>query len=253
MERDSYAPGTPSWVDLGSPDIEASVAFYSALFGWEVAEPDPAAGGYRLAHLRGKTVAGIGPQQGPVSAWTTYIDTADVDATVAAVTANGGRVIMPPMDVMDQGRMAIAIDPEGAAFGVWQAGLHKGAQLVVEEGTLGWNELWTRDQDGAKAFYTAVFGYTLDEQTMPGYTVWQVDGAPVGGCMTMRPDVPPQVPAHWAVYFTVGDADASLARGVELGGKVVVPPFDVPGIGRMAFLHGPSSESFALFASPNQA
>ena len=252
MERDSYAPGTPSWVDLGSPDVDASVAFYSALFGWEVAEADPDAGGYRLAHLRGRTVAGIGPQQGPVSAWTTYFDTADVDKSVAAITDNGGSVMMPPMDVMDQGRMAIAMDPEGAAFGLWQAGKHKGAQLVNEEGALGWNELWTRNPDQAKAFYTAVFGYTLDEQTMPGYTVWQVEGKPVGGCMNMPPNIPAQVPPHWAVYFAVNDADAAVTRITELGGRVVSPPFDVPGVGRMAFFHGPSSESFAVFASPTQ-
>lgn len=252
MERDSYAAGTPSWVDLGSPDIDASVAFYSALLGWEVAEAHPDAGGYRIAHRRGRTVAGIGPQQGPVSAWTTYLATDDADATAQAIEANGGRVMMPPMDVMDQGRMAIAMDPEGAAFGLWQAGSHTGAQLVNETGTMGWNELWTRDADQAKAFYPAVFGYTLDEATMPGYTMWLVDGQMVGGCMTMPPDIPPQVPAHWAVYFGHSDCDAGLAHVKELGGTVVAEPFDVPGVGRMGFAHGPAHESFALFTGPNQ-
>lgn len=248
MERDSYAPGTPSWVDLGTPDVDASVAFYSSLFGWEVAEGHPDAGGYRIAHLRGKTVAGLGPQQGPVSAWTTYFATDDVDAHVTTIKENGAMVMMEPLDVMDQGRMAIAADPEGAIFGLWQPGLHKGAQVVSEPGALSWNELWTREREQAKAFYPAIFGYGVDDQSMPGYTVWQVDGKGVAGAMDIPPHVPPQVPAHWAVYFWVDDTDAAAAKVTELGGTVVAAPFDVPGVGRMAIVHGPAHESFGLFA-----
>ena len=251
MERDSYAAGTPSWVDLGSPDVEATAGFYSALFGWEVAEAHPDAGGYRIAHIGGRTVAGLGPQMGPVSAWTTYFATDDADASVEAVTAAGGTVMMGPMDVMDQGRMAIAMDPEGAAFGLWQAAVHTGAQLVNEPGTFGWNELWTRDMERAKAFYPAALGFTVDEETMPGYTLWQVGGQMVAGGMVMPPHLPPQVPAHWAVYFGAADVDATAAKVTELGGAVVAPPFDVPGVGRMAMVHGPARESFGLFAAPN--
>ncbi len=248
MERDSYAPGTPCWVDLGSPDIEASEAFYSSLLGWELDEAHPDAGGYRIANLNGKRVAGVGPQMGPVSAWTTYFATDDADAHAAAISANGGTIVMGPMDVMDQGRMAIAMDPEGAAFGLWQAGAHTGSQLVNEPGTCGWNELWTRNLDQAKAFYPAVLGTTPDDQAMHGYTLWMVDGQMVGGAMTVPPDMPPQVPAHWAVYFVVEDVDAAAARMPELGGAVVAPPFDVKGVGRIAIVHGPAHESFGLFA-----
>ncbi len=248
MERERYAPGSPCWVDLGTPDINASVAFYSSLFGWDVAEGHPEAGGYRIAHLRGKTVAGLGPQQGPVSAWTTYFATDDVDAHVQTIKQHGGMVMMEPMDIMDQGRMAIAADPEGAVFGLWQPGLHKGAELVNEPGAMAWHELWTRNREQAKAFYTAVFGYGMDDHTMPGYTVWQVGGTGVAGGMDVPPDVPTQVPAHWAVYFWVDDADAAAARVAELGGSVVAPPFDIPGVGRVAIVHGPAQESFGLFA-----
>jgi len=241
MERDRYAPGTPSWVDLGSPDIDASAAFYSALFGWEVPEAPEGFGGYRIALLNGKAVA-----------WTTYFDTADAAASAALVKDNGGTVMMEPMDVMDQGRMVIAMDPEGAAFGLWQAGAHTGAQLVNETGAMGWNELWTRDIDQAKAFYPAVLGFTVDDTTMPGYTIWQVDGQMVAGGMTMPDSIPAQVPAHWAVYFVVSDVDGAAGRVPELGGMVVTEPFDVAGVGRIAIVHGPAHESFGLFSSPNQ-
>ena len=249
MERDGYAPGTPSWVDLGSPDIDASAAFYSALLGWEVQEARPEAGGYRIASLKGRTVAGLGPQQGPVSAWTTYFATDDADAHAAAVTANGGTVLMGPMDVMDQGRMVIASDPEGAVFGLWQSGAHKGAQVVGEPGAMGWNELWTRNVSQAKSFYPAVLGFAADDDAMAGYTIWKAGDQMVGGAMTIPPDLPPQVPAHWAVYFVVASCDASVAQVTQLGGSVVAPPFDVEGVGRIALVHGPASESFGLFSS----
>ena len=246
-EMTKYAPGTPSWVDLGSPDVERSVEFYSALFGWDVAEGHPEAGGYRIAHLRGKTVAGLGPQQGPVSTWTTYFATDDLDAHVATIREHGGLILMEPFDVLDQGRMAIAADPEGAVFGLWEAGLHKGAQVVNEPGAMAWNELWTREREQAKPFYSAVLGYGVDDDTMPGYTVWQLGGKSVAGGMDVPPDVPTQMPAHWAVYFSVDDTDSAAARVTELGGRVVAPPFDVPGVGRVAIVHGPANESFGLF------
>lgn len=253
MERDSYAPGTPSWVDLGSPDIDASVAFYSALLGWEVAEAHPDAGGYRLAFLRGKSVAGIGPQQGPVPAWTTYFATDDADVTAAAIKDNGGTVMMEPIDVMGQGRMAIAMDTEGAAFGLWQAQVHTGAQLVNETGTFGWNELWTRAMGQAKLFYPAVFGFTFDDETMgAGYTLWLVNGQMVAGALPMPEGMPPRVPAHWAVFFVVDDTDKAVATVTDLGGMVVKEPFDVPNVGRIAMVHGPAHESFGLFSSGNQ-
>ena len=157
-------------------------------------------------------------------------------------------VMMEPFDVLDQGRMAIAADPEGAIFGLWQAGLHKGAQVVSEPGALAWNELWTRERDQAKTFYSAIFGYGIDDETMPGYTFWQVEGKGVAGAMDIPPDIPPQVPAHWAVYFWVDDTDAAAAKVVALGGTVVAQPFDVPGVGRLALAHGPAHESFGLFA-----
>ncbi|MEO5679129.1 MAG: VOC family protein [Acidimicrobiales bacterium] len=249
MERDSYASGSPCWVDLASPDIEASIAFYSSLLGWEVAEPHPDAGGYRIAHLRGKSVAGVGPQQGPVPAWTTYFATVDAEAHAAAITAHGGTVMMGPMDVMDQGRMVIATDPEGAVFGLWQAQSFPGAQLYAETGAFGWNELWTRDREKAKAFYPKVFGSEADDEAMPGYTIWKIDGQMAGGAMTIPADMPPQVPAHWAVYFNVDDTDTSAARVTELGGSVVAPPFNVEGVGRIALVHGPAHESFGLFSA----
>lgn len=255
-ERSEYAPGTPSWVDVSVPDPEAAGDFYSAIFGWDIGEPgDPEeTGGYRMASLGDKNVAGISPimGEGQPPSWTTYVTTDDADATAEKVTDAGGTVFAEPFDVMDAGRMAVFADPTGAVFAVWQPKLHPGAQLVNEPGTLGWNELNTRDPDAAKDFYAAVFGWRGEKFEMegegPDYVVWRLDGEEngVGGMLDMRGQVPDEIPAHWMVYFNVDDTDATVEQVSERGGDVVVGPEEIPNVGRFAVLRDPQGAHFAV-------
>lgn len=262
-EITKHEPGTPSWVDVASPDVDAAVDFYEKLFGWEAAEAgDPEeTGGYRMLQQDGKAVAGAGPiqQEGQPPAWTTYVTVEDADATAERVKAAGGSVLAEPMDVMTAGRMAIFADPAGAVFAVWQPQEHIGAELVNEPNSLTWNELRTRDPEGAKAFYTEVFGWDpFAFEGMDGYTIWTIGGhAPEngkGGMIDMAvTEMPDEVPPHWDVNFAVEDADATAARCEELGGNVVVPPMDIP-VGRMAGLQDPTGAMFtAIKLSPPQA
>jgi uncharacterized protein len=252
-ERTSYEPGTPSWVDLGTPDMEASVDFYSALFGWDVPEPENAeqTGGYRQAMLRGKPVAGMMPlmQEGQPPAWSTYVSVEDADATAAAVKDAGGSVIAEPMDVMDLGRMAVFTDSTGAVFGIWQPGTFIGAEIVTEPGALSWNELNTRDPEAAKAFYGAVFGWDFEDNDMGemgSYTTLKLGDAMVGGMLDMAGrGVPEEIPAHWQVYFAVEDTDAAVEQAKRAGGSVMVEPLEVPA-GRFAILTDPFGASFAM-------
>ncbi|HEY3749447.1 MAG TPA: VOC family protein [Pseudonocardiaceae bacterium] len=255
MEMTTYQPGTPSWVDLSTPDVSAAAEFYGTLFGWQVQDSMAEAGGYRLADLRGKPVAGIGPQMQPgmPPAWATYIATADADATAKAVNEAGGQTLMAPMEVMDVGTMAVFTDPTGAAFAVWQAGQHIGAGIVDEPGSLSWNELTTRQPEAAIPFYRDVFGWDSVTHDMGGtpYTEWLLDGrGSVGGMMPMDDSFPAEVPAHWAVYFAVADADATVAKATELGGAVVVPPTDIPQ-GRFAMLVDPQGAAFNVIRLAN--
>jgi predicted enzyme related to lactoylglutathione lyase len=253
-ERTGYADGVPSWVDLASADVEQSVAFYSSLFGWEYALAGPVeeTGGYGMFTLHDKLVSGIGPLQNedqpPV--WSTYIAVDDADATVAKATAAGGQVVVPAMDVMDAGRMAILMDPDGAFVGIWQAARHTGAQLVNEPGTLGWNELQCHAKDTALPFYEGVFGY--EPEVMPGdfgdYTVLKIGGKVVAGLVQMNEMWPEGVPPHWQVYFVVADADAAAALAKDLGGTVDVEPFDAPGVGRMGMLSDSNGTHFSIIA-----
>lgn len=259
-ERTSYAPGTPCWVDLGSPDLDASVEFYAALFDWDVpaSENVEQTGGYRRATKGGADVVGMMPlmQEGQPPAWSTYVSVADANATAAAVSEAGGTTIAEPMDVMGLGAMAIFADPAGAVFGIWQPGTFPGAGLVNEPGALSWNELNTRDVDGAKAFYSAVFGWTFEDNDMGEagqYTTIGLGEDMVGGILNMdERGVPEQVPAHWQVYFAVEDTDAAVAQVTERGGSVMVPPMEVPA-GRFSILLDPHGASFAVIALSEEA
>lgn len=245
-ERTSYEPGTPSWVDLGSPDIPASVAFYGSLFGWEAEDQGPEGGGYQMFKLRGQYVAGLGPamNEGPPY-WTTYITVAEVDETLRVVEKEGGTVLMPAMDVLDVGRMAIVMDPTGAAFAVWQANRHPGAGLVNEPGTLCWNELSTRDVGRAREFYTAVFGW--EAAGNEEYTELKLGGRSVAGMMAMAAEMPAEVPAHWLVYFAVDDCDAAVERVLAGGGATVTPTMEVS-VGRFAVVTDPQGAVFSVIA-----
>jgi uncharacterized protein len=250
-ERESYDPGTPSWVDLTTPDLDGALRFYGGLFGWDFEDAGEEAGHYHMASVRGKRVAGLGPAQPgspPVAYWTTYLMGPDVDAHAAAIGDAGGTVMFGPLDVMGQGRMLVASDPEGAMFGIWQPQAHSGAQLVNENATLTWNERMTRDLDGTKRFYAAVFG--VDYEDLPDtpasvYQLIKVGGNAVGGIFNMPADVPSEAPPHWLTYFWLDDVDAGFKRVRELGGKVLREPVDSP-YGRYAPVEDPQGATFCL-------
>lgn len=253
-EQSDYAPGTPSWVDIGT-DVEAAKGFYGQLLGWTAQEAGPPeeTGGYGFFMKGDKMVAGYGPQQNPgPPAWSVYVATADADETAAKVEKAGGTVVAPPMDVMGAGRMAVFQDPTGAFFSTWQAGDHRGAQLWSEPGAVSWVELNTRDAARAKEFYPAVFGWT--EETHAGemtYTEFHLGEPAIGGMMELPASVPAQVPPHWLAYFGVDDVDASTAKAKELGANVMVEPMDIPGGGgRFAVILDPQGAAFGLLRGP---
>lgn len=246
--------GTPTWADLTTSDLAASTAFYQAVLGWEVTDLGPDFGHYHLATRNGLHTVGIGPAMSPEQppAWTTYLATDDADKTLEAVVAQGGTVVVAPMDVADQGRMAIAADPTGAVFGIWQARSMIGSQLVNEPGGIVWNDQTSSDPQAARRFYAAVFGYTYTEmEGEQGYAT--IDGAgpggTIGGIGALPADSPSEVPARWTVYFAVEDVDAACATAAEHGGATTVPPTDTP-YGRMAALQGPEGADFMVMSSP---
>lgn len=252
-EMTKYEPGTPSWVDLGTPDPVDASRFYSGLFGWTITEGPPESGGYRMCMLDDKPVAGLGPQTATDMPpwWTTYITVSNADETAAAITEDGGSLLLPPLEVMDVGRMAVAADPTGAVFSIWQPRSHIGAGLVNDVNTFCWNELTTRDPQRSVEFYGAVFGWTaniLSNVGVANYTEFHLGGRGIAGMMPMEGDSwPAELPNHWMVYFAVENCDAAAARAAELGGKVTMPPTDVPP-GKFAVIHDPQGAVFSIIA-----
>ncbi|MEA2371700.1 MAG: uncharacterized protein QOH12_2094 [Solirubrobacteraceae bacterium] len=272
LERDGYLPGVPCWVDTSQPDPEAAASFYGRLFGWEFddAMPPGSPGTYLIARLRGGDVAAVGSQpegRPPIAMWNTYVAVDSADETATTVMAAGGRILKEPFDVTSAGRMAVLADPEGAVFCVWEAGEHKGAQIVNEPGSVNFNTLSTRDPERARAFYGAVFGWEtigLDggiqmwtlptygdflEQTDPGLRERMAQSdAPDGfedvvAALNPLADDQTDVPAHWGVTFGVDDADSTAKRAWELGGKVLAAPFDAPWV-RMTVITDPQGATF---------
>jgi uncharacterized protein len=248
-ERSEYAPGTPSWVDIGT-DVDAAKQFYGALFGWGTQDAGPVeeTGGYGFFTKDGKLVAGYGPQQNPGPPfWSSYVNVADLADTTQRVRDAGGTVVVDPMQVMDAGSMAVYQDPQGAFISAWQPAGHLGAQVVNEPGAFSWNELNARDVAAAKAFYPAVFGWaheTHEGGPMP-YTEWKLGGESIAGMLPMPPGVPDMVPSHWLVYFAVDDSDAAAAKVQELGGSVMMPGIDSPA-GKFSVVADPQGAAFAV-------
>jgi predicted enzyme related to lactoylglutathione lyase len=250
-ETETTVANKPAWIDLSSSDAAASREFYSKLFGWEIeVNPDPQYGGYGMAKVDGKDVAGIGPKQSEQAptAWSLYIGTPDAEELARKVQSAGGTVIAPPFDVGDQGRMAVFQDPTGAFISAWQPRAMSGFPTAAPN-TFGWAELNSRGIDKAIPFYGEVFGWTTKTSEMgegqPPYTEFQLGGQSILGGMEMNPMVPAEVPSYWMVYITVDDVDRAFKQATELGAQEMVAPQDFPG-GRFAIIGDPQGAVFGL-------
>lgn len=245
-----HAPGSVMWVDLMTTDVEAARKFYGEVLGWSCVIGPPETGHYTICKLGEDSVAGMGqmPPNAPYPpSWTVYFATDDADASAAKIKELGGQVMMGPMDVMEEGRMVIAMDPSGAAFGLWQPRRHTGAQRVDEPGAMCWREVNVRDAKVACAFYSALFGLEARALGAPGvnYHTLHLGDKTVGGILEMNDKWPAEIPAHWMNYFDVDDVEAALQRVTAAGGKVCVPPFDTP-YGRMSVINDPAGAAVTL-------
>ncbi|MDP9240479.1 MAG: VOC family protein [Actinomycetota bacterium] len=258
---DPWPNGTPCWVDVSVPDVEAAKSFYGPVLGWpEFVDTGEDFGHYNIATVNGQSVAAIGPLQydGQTSSWTVYIASDDVDGSAKLIADNGGTVVAPPMDIPGSGRMLIAQDPQGAAFGVWQsAGMH-GSGLYMEPGALAWTDVRTSDPDGARAFYSAVFDYRFEpmDGAPEDYQLIRFDGArdgeAVGGIGGFMGGPEGGGQPHWLSYFSVADADASAAAATAGGGSLQGEPMDTP-FGRMIGITDPFGATFFVVGAPPSA
>jgi predicted enzyme related to lactoylglutathione lyase len=263
-EQDRFVTGVPNWVDLTTPQPQASQDFYGGLFGWTFTDggPAPAGGRYLLAQLEGGAVGGL--VQGEPGGWNSYVLVDSVDDTAERVRAAGGQVVGQPTDV-EQGRVLVFTDPEGAELRAWEPRGRRGADVVNAHGSVNFNDLHTRDTAAAAEFYGAVFGWRVLDMG-GGMAMWALSAygdhlesrspgtresyASMGGpqgfedvVASILPVDDAEAPAYWGVTFSVDDADGCAARASELGGRVLAGPFDAPWV-RMAVLQDPHGVSF---------
>jgi len=252
---DSHPHGTPSWFDLMTDDVEGARAFYGKVFDWEFDVGSPDSGFYSIAKRRGRKAAGMGQKPADASfpnAWTVYFAVDDCDAAVALASEHGAHVSMQPMDVFDQGRMAMLADPTGGVYGLWQPGAHRGAEITAEHGAMAWCEVNTRDLDRATDYYSAVYDLSPREIDMPSRYATLHRGEPAVAGVLQMTDEWGDMPPHWMPYFAVADADAACAVIAAEGGNVAHGPFDTP-YGRMAVCTDPSGAAFSVIRPPEQA
>jgi predicted enzyme related to lactoylglutathione lyase len=241
------------WHELHTKDRAKAIAFYKQLMGWEIydGKDDHGMGPYGHCRLGGVDFAGIMKSMAPEhvpSHWLPYIAVDDVDKAAARAKELGGMVRREPMEIPTVGRFAVLADAQGATFAVFRQSTAYGAEPERPPvGMFAWDELMSSDPAAAAKFYCALFGYTVQESDMGPmgtYRVLKRGDRMTAGIMKM----PPQVPqSHWMTYLHVADVDASTRNATELGAKVMVPPTDIPNIGRFSAIDDPSGAGIALF------
>jgi len=254
-----HTHGTFSYIELGTTDPEAAKRFYGELFGWTYDDmpmgPEMPGMTYTMAKLNGKTVGGLykmgAEMKGVPAHWASYVTVDNVDEVTEKAKSNGAKIHKTPFDVMDVGRMAVLEDPSGAIFMLWQAKKSIGSEVMKENGTLCWNELYTNNIDAAGKFYVNTLGWktkAMDMGPMGTYTLFSVPGSEsnIGGMMNMPPNMK-NVPPHWLVYLEVADCDVATSKATSLGGKVVMPPMDIPNVGRFSIVQDPQGAALALY------
>ena len=250
-EATSYSQGAFCWTECATTDVDSAKAFYSELFGLGIEETPIPGGTYAQFLKDGKHVAGLTQLQeqelerGIPPHWNTYIAVDDAELVAKEAEQLGGTIVAPAFDVLDSGRMAVVMDPTGAAIGFWQAKEHIGAQVYGEDGTISWWELMTPDPKRATEFYTQLFGYGTEDFPMEQgtYTVLIHKGEQAAGIM----DSPQAgMPAAWTPYFNVANADATLAKATGLGASSMMPVTEIKDIGRVSWITDPQGAVIAF-------
>jgi predicted enzyme related to lactoylglutathione lyase len=258
-EVTEYKPNTFCWPELATSESAGAKKFYGERLGWSFHDdpvgPDAV---YTMSLISDKNVGAMYElnqemkSQGIPPHWLSYVSVTDVDATVAKAKTLGGTVIKEPLDVFDVGRMAVLQDPTGAVFALWQPRKHIGAQLVNEAGALTWNELMTKDVEKSGKFYTELFDWGTQTADMGGmqYTSFMNGDRPAAGMFQITEEMG-DVPSNWMVYFAVDDCDQTADKAKSLGANIIVPPQDIPDVGRFAVATDPQGAAFAFIKLAN--
>jgi predicted enzyme related to lactoylglutathione lyase len=251
----SQDPGTFCWIELATSDATAAKAFYAGVFGWTAKDiPMGEHGFYTMLQNDGRDAGALYENKQMPPNWLSYVAVESVDDTIKTAKDLGANVMAGPMDVFESGRMAVLTDPQGAHFAVWEPKKHIGIGVFGESNSLVWNELATSDEEAARTFYTSLFGWTTktDSSSPMQYTEIHAGERGIGGMYKLKPEMQ-GVPPNWIPYIAVDDCDATVAKTTELGGSVMMPPMDIPGIGRFAVIKDPQGAAISIIKTEPRA
>jgi uncharacterized protein len=260
--KPAFGPGSFCWHELHTRDVKKAQEFYSKVLGWKF-EPWGPPGQYwmiatdadpgpdKMRNIVGGFMGMDDPQWGELpSHWGYYIDLDNVDETAGRVEGLGGKLMHPPTDIPEVGRFAVVQDPTGAFVNIMTVNEHAPGPPHGNPGHFIWVELMTRGFDKAKAFYSELIGWKLEEMPVPGgegvYTLFQNRNGNAGGGMEMPNEVPAEVPGHWMGYIHVPDIDATVKAVEAAVGTVLMPVLEVPGIGRMTAIQDPTGAAVSV-------
>jgi predicted enzyme related to lactoylglutathione lyase len=241
---EKYEPGMFCWIELTTNDASAAKSFYASVFGWKINDiPIPDGSVYTMLQVDGHDLGALYENKEHPPVWNSYVNVTSVDESAQRAQESGAKVIAPPFDVMDVGRMSVIADPAGASLCLWQAGKTIGATIRGDVNTLCWNELMTPDIETARDFYKNLFGWNL--KVSPEYTEISVGTTGVGGMMHITPEMQ-GMPTAWTPYICVADADATVEKIKSGGGKVYMGPHEIPNVGRFAVCGDPQGAMFNI-------
>lgn len=250
-QREFTPTGAPCWVDLLTSDPDRAGSFYGQIFGWTAEQGGEEHGGYITFFKNGEPIAGGMQNTAEIASpdvWAVYLSTSNAQATADAAVTHGGRVLVPPMRILDQGTMTVLGDAGEAAIGAWQPDAHKGFGLVGESGTPCWFELRTRAYEASVKFYVDVFhweAHVMSDSADFRYTTLGENSSAMAGIMDAAGHLPEGTPGKWSIYFGVENTDATLAKVEALGGSITMPAEDSPH-GRLAEAADPTGALFKI-------
>ncbi len=257
----SHPAGNFCWWDISTTDQTGARDFYSNVFEWTPVDmPVDETNVYTMFRCDGKDACAAmlmsdGEKQGGVPThWNSYISVDDVEAMTDKAKSLGAQVLMPPMDVMDVGRMSMIKDPTGAVVALWKGKSHGGAGHFNRQWGVVWNELATRDAARAEEFYTKLFDWKASDAGMPDmkYTLFANNDQQVAGMMQITDEWPEHVPSNWMPYVSVPDVAATVEKSKSLGGDVIVPATEIPTVGTFAVLRDPQNGVFSVITMQPQ-
>jgi uncharacterized protein len=244
--------GNFCWTEVFLDDPQRAKGFYGELFGWSSQEMPSPAGPYTMLHIGGRFVAGASKmpaelkKTGAPPHWLNHVSVADANHAANKAKGLGAKIVMGPIEA-GPGTMAVVEDPTGGVLALWSTKAPMGTFLWGETNSLCWNELTTTDADAATKFYVGLFGWKTEAWPMGDftYTILKNGDVPVAGVMP-RPEEMAGAPTSWTAYFAVSDCDRTVEKAERLGGKIVVPPADIPNVGRFSILADPEGAIFAV-------